>query len=213
MKHITKNNEPCDLRDFKAKANDNWQPSFDGMSGNLKRTLHNVLLSEQGWICCYCNRRVDGSSSHIEHLRPRSKFPQDELRYENLLASCQREEQPGDPLQCGKLKGDWFDEALFISPLHPDCESRFRFTADGSIYPAHVSDAAARETQRRLGLDIPKLRRLREGAIDAILADLAALTAHDIQRLSRPLVQRDAAGRFPEFCVAVVCVLAGLIAQ
>lgn len=153
MKHIVKNPEPSGLGAFKAKANPDWQPSFDAMSGTLKRTLHDALVNEQGWICCYCNQRIDRSSSHIEHLRPGSRFPADDLTYENLLASCPRDDQPGEPLHCGKLKGDWFDASRLISPLQPDCETRFRFTADGEVRPAD-GDPAAQETVQRLGLNL-----------------------------------------------------------
>ena len=208
MKHIAKNEEPPELREFNTKANPNWQPSFDGMSGNLKRALHDTLLNEQGWICCYCNRRVGRDSSHIEHVRPRSRYPEEEASYGNLLASCQREEQRGEPLHCGASKADWYDDGLFVSPLQPDCETRFRYTGDGGIYPVQQSDRAALETLQRLRLDIPKLRRLREGAIDAFMD--SSLTPQDLRYLSEALLQRDAAGMFPEFCVAVVCVLGGL---
>lgn len=212
MKHITKISEPLELLDFKSKANADWQPSFDGMSGDLKKTLHDALLNEQGWICCYCNRRIGHASSHLEHLRPRSKFPQHDLSYDNLLASCQREDRRGEPLHCGKLKADWYDEFLLVSPLRPDCENRFRFTADGGIHPAQEADNAASETGHRLGLDIPKLRRLREAAIDAVVSDLPILTAEDLARFSIVLLQRDSAGILPEFCIAVVCILRGLLA-
>jgi hypothetical protein len=50
MKHIVKSSEPTELQHFKAKANADCQPSFDGMSGALKKTLHGALLHEQGWI-------------------------------------------------------------------------------------------------------------------------------------------------------------------
>lgn len=211
MKLITKNPEPQELLDFKAKANDDWQPTYGGLSGALKRLLHQRLLEEQGCLCCYCGRRVDPASSHIEHFRPQTPFDQYQLAYDNLFASCQRETQPGEPLHCGKLKNDWFDPLLLISPLQPDCETRFRFTADGGIHPAQVAYTAATETREHLGLNISKLQRLRAGAIDAVINDLPSLTDEDLRRLTVALMQRDAAGKFPEFCLPVVFVLRGLL--
>ena len=170
-------------------------------------------MSEQGWICGYCGQRIAADSSHIEHFRPQGPnlFPQFQLQYDNLFASCQRETQPGEPLHCGKLKDDWFDPLLLIAPLQPDCETRFNFTADGGIHPAQATDTAATETRQHLGLDISKLRRLREGAIDAVINDLPSLTDEDLRTLTVALMQRDPAGTFPEFCLPVVFVLRGLL--
>lgn len=211
MKRISKAPEPQGLVDFKTQANDQWQPTYDGLPGTLKRLIHQHLLQEQGHLCCYCGCRVDPASSHIEHFRPQTHFPQDQLTYDNLLASCQRETQPGEPLHCGKLKDDWFDPHLLLSPLQPDCETRFRFTADGGIHPAQITDTAATETRDRLGLDISKLRRLRKGAIDAVIHDLPNLTDEDLRKLTVALMQRDATGTFPEFCLPAVFVLRGLL--
>ena len=76
---------------------------------------------------------------------------------------------------------------------------------------AQAPDTAATETRQHLGLDISKLRRLREGAIDAVINDLPSLTDEDLRTLTVALMQRDPAGTFPEFCLPVVFVLRGLL--
>ena len=110
-----------------------------------------------------------------------------------------------------QLKGNWFDADLLVSPLQADCETRFRFTADGRVQAAQDADNAAAETGSRLGLNISKLRRLRAGAIAAFVDNLPNSTDEDLRTLVVDLMRRDTDGRFPEFCLPIVFVLRGLI--
>ncbi|MCK4659608.1 MAG: TIGR02646 family protein [Phycisphaerae bacterium] len=201
MKHITKGAEPQELIDFKAAENDDWKPNYDNLTNEAKAALRTSLMWEQGWTCCYCERRLVDNDSHIEHLRPRSRpeFAEVELDYDNLLCSCQNRLKPGEPQHCGVAKGDWYEEALMVSPLDPMCEDRLHFAGDGAIYPRADDDLAAKETISRLRLDIDKLQALRAAAI-AALADLNPEEVH-------ACLQRDSAGMFPEFFVAIRQVL------
>ncbi len=208
MKHIVKQNEPRELRELREQANEDWQPIYDDLGGVCKKAVHASLLTEQGHICCYCNMRILQDDSHIEHFRPRSRFPEVELEYENLLASCQLKAKRREPLRCGKRKAAWFDDALMISPLQKDCESRFRFTADGAIYPADDDDPAAKETIERLGLDNYELRDRRLKRIDAVLVDIDKLKPDEIRKLIQEFERPDENGFFAPFCTALVYSLA-----
>lgn len=70
MKGVSKIVEPAAFADWKAKANDEWQPSYDILQNPEKQILHESLLAEQGWVCCYCGRHISRLDSHIEHFRP-----------------------------------------------------------------------------------------------------------------------------------------------
>jgi uncharacterized protein (TIGR02646 family) len=116
------------------------------------------------------------------------------LSYNNFLASC-----PGYPEElesqtnvtklpqefCGQRKGSWFDLNLTVSPLQLDCATYFRYTKIGEILPAQDSTKmnAAEATIENLGLDNPKLIRLRRAAIDAAMQDIETLSGEDIQKL------------------------------
>ena len=50
MKYICKTNEPEVLANFKAQANDDWQPTYEILRGKDKQTLHRHLIKEQGQI-------------------------------------------------------------------------------------------------------------------------------------------------------------------
>ena len=126
-------------------------------------------MKEQGYICCYCERRLTEDDSHIEHFKPQSNPAVDGLDYTNMLCSCQNQLEPGEPRHCGILKGKWFDNNLLISPLDNGCEGRFIYTGDGEIRPATESDVAATKTIEKLGLSIPKLNDMRKNAIKPFL--------------------------------------------
>jgi len=166
MKHIRKKQEPASFSNWKAQANDDWRPAYENFQGEIKKDVKEALMNEQGYICCYCESRLGDEQSHIEHFKPQSLHPEESLNYNNLLCSCQKKLEQGEPRHCGNLKGDWFDKAFLISPLDPNCESRFVYTFDGRIKP---QDQAAKETIEKLGLNIPKLIALRNEAIEGFL--------------------------------------------
>ncbi len=170
MRHIHKSaQEPQALADWKSMASPDWQPAYANMPSHVKRELKRLLMKDQQGLCCYCESRLRDNDSHIEHFRPQASYPELSLDFQNLLCSCQSNLRKGAPCHCGNAKGNWFDETLLISPLSPDCASRFRFTGDGHIHPADAHDQAARETIAHLNLDIPKLVARRQAALDTFL--------------------------------------------
>lgn len=208
MKPINKGSEPQELTDWKALANDDWQPSYAELRGVEKAAIKAALMTEQGYLCCYCERRLMEEDSHIEHFRPQSDPAVDGLDFENLLCSCQHRIKKGEPRHCGNLKGDWFDPVLLVSPLAADCDKHFAFTGDGRIYPADPTDMAASTTIERLGLDIPKLRALREGVIEPFLDD--AMSDAELSDFVTGYLRRDGEGRFGAFWTTVRYLFGGL---
>lgn len=54
-----------------------------------KKKLKSSLLKDQGYICCYCGKRIlDDFRTILEHLHPKSKYKDKTYDYTNLLASC-----------------------------------------------------------------------------------------------------------------------------
>ncbi len=197
MKHIQKYGEPQAFIEWKALANADWQPSYADLSGATKQTVKEALMADQGYLCCYCERRLTDNDSHIEHFRPQRDPAVDPLDYDNLLCSCQQQLRRGEPRHCGNLKDEWFDETLLVSPLSPDCEGRLAYTGQGLIKPAGEEDAAAAETITRLGLAIPKLNALRSHAIEPFLDD--SLSPTDLTAFVTGYLAGDGSGRFSEF--------------
>ena len=211
MKYIVKGDEPEELATFKVSDDPNWLPEYAALPGDKKQAIHSALLKEQGQLCCYCMRRIDQDSSHIEHWQPQSASRDLAIEYTNMLASCQRELERREPHRCGILKDNWYDPGQMVSPLEQDCEERFRFTGNGNILPAVDNDSAADETIKRLGLDLPITVTSRREAIGAIIDALDDLSPSDLRTLARDILVRDGSGLFAEYCVAIAYVLRSLI--
>ncbi|NEQ95478.1 MAG: TIGR02646 family protein [Cyanothece sp. SIO2G6] len=235
MKHIVKQKEPPSFTAWKAKANDDWQPTYSDLRNPEKRDVLQALLQEQGHICCYCGMRLtarDPSMSndqesetndqtsaqdgcHIEHLKPQSQYPEFALDYDNMLASCQAEDtkNPRLPLRCGQKKANWYDPTLMVSPLMPDCETFFRYTGSGEILPSDdpSKHEVAKTTIQELGLDITRLNSLRKRAIATIDEQIIGTSEEDIVNSALDLIStydiHDPAGMFSPFCFVVVSYL------
>lgn len=103
MKHIVKQGEPEAFLDWKALANEDWMPTYDDLAGETKKTVKGALMEEQGYICCYCERRLTDGDSHIEHFQPQSDPAVDPLDFSNMLCSCQNRIKKGEPRHCGNI--------------------------------------------------------------------------------------------------------------
>jgi uncharacterized protein (TIGR02646 family) len=209
MKHIIKGKEPQDFSAWKALANDDWQPTYDGLQGDANTAVINALMEEQGYICCYCERRLEKDYSHIEHFKPRSDPAVDPLDYSNMLRSCQDRLKKRDLRHCGNLKGNWFDNKLLVSPLDPSCEGRFSYTADGIIRPADESDDAAKTTIEKLGLDILKLNDLRKKAIEPFLDE--TLEDQEFSQFVKGYLRKDSDGMFGQFWTTINYIFGSLV--
>lgn len=201
MKRINKQEEPQAFLDWKAQANADWQPGYDELRGVEKQAVKQSLMAEQGFLCCYCERRLTDDDSHIEHFRPQNDPQCDPLDYGNLLCSCQNKIPKGDPRHCGNLKNGWFREASLVSPLSEGCDDRFAFAGDGQIRATDPEDQAATITIKNLGLDIPKLNDLRKNAI-APFAD-ANLTDEEFRSFVAGYLGLNHAGMFGEFWTTI----------
>lgn len=221
MKYIQKQSEPQSFTEWKAKANEDWQPTYEELRNPEKHDVFQALLDDQGNICCYCGMRIIGAQDirpiledydacHIEHLQPQHRYSELALDYSNMLASCQAEEskRPRPPIRCGQKKSDWYDPGLMVSPLHPNCETAFSYTIDGQILAvdSELSDAAT-TTIHKLGLDIDKLNSMRKVAIEGVLEGIEELSEAEIAQLADGFSKRDRQGQYVPFCFAIIHVL------
>jgi uncharacterized protein (TIGR02646 family) len=200
LKQITKRNEPQELLDWKALENDDWKPSFDNLQGNEKRAVRNNLLAEQGYICCYCNKDISDDNFHIEHFRPQHPFDDLELNYDNLHASCLKNQKAGSPLHCGMAKGDWFEDALVLSPLDNN-ELKFKFSYTGKV---EATLPIASHMVERLNLNDASLTAKRKAEIAGILDAhfIATATEEQLVNLFRN-ISRCVNDRYQPFIVAI----------
>ncbi|WP_224368548.1 retron system putative HNH endonuclease [Hyalangium versicolor] len=203
MRPIVRSAEPAAFTAWKALASPDWQPSWDNFQKPEKPEVLTALLRDQGFVCSYCEQRVDMRGSHIEHLESRHAAPHRALEFSNLLASCQGE-LPREPAHCGHLKGH---EPLGVHPLLPECREYFIFDSAGGIRssPDPARAASAQHAIATLGLGIPKLMAMRRAAIEGAMALLQeGASDEEIRRFIAVIDDRDAAGQHTPFASAIV---------
>ena len=139
MRGSAKGDEPDTLRTWKA---DQRAVGIDLHYAELSRVAlqatRQALYLEQTDQCVYCGRAIEleaRTRHHVEHFRPRSRYPDRELAYANLFLSCGPQQPQGHPQPtCGNEKKAWFDETCHVEPAPEDaCQGRFAFASDGRI--------------------------------------------------------------------------------
>jgi len=205
MKHIIKGAEPEEFINWKSqdKMYLRNRPNWNRPKQSIKNILRLQIAKEQGFICCYCERRIENNDFHLEHLKPRENFPFEQLEYENLLCSCQLELGSGEPRFCGNSKGSWYNENLLITPLQNDCEEKFAYTLDGHIEPANEDDLATITTIEKLKLHKDKLNNWRKAAIDPFID--ASLSETELEQfVNGYLIEKESnGGKYNEFFTTI----------
>lgn len=198
MKFIQKLSDPNELIEWKKKQQEaGVNCNYSCFQNPEKKIVHVSLLTEQGYLCCYCCKRLDKNSSHIEHFAAQSKTDDDlSVDYRNLHASCGSAQHW--PPCCGNHREN---NKIPISPLDEQCESYFTYTSEGNIaaIEAHPRQTDAERTIRVLNLNFYDLQKSREEAFDA----LTGLSDDDAEKLLKQCYEKDEDGRFRPFCAAV----------
>lgn len=137
------------------------------------------LLRDQYGLCCYSELRADleGLGYHIEHIQPKSLYPDMTFDYSNLAASALTSNDLNHPdiIQeqafGGHAKQSQYD-AKFISCHDADCARYFAYLSDGRVIPRNglnqTDTERAEYTIRVLNLDCPYLRNRRRRWFDEL---------------------------------------------
>ena len=133
--------------------------------------LRSALVQEQHGLCCYCMSRIaaDRGKMKVEHWHSRSRCPDQELDYSNLLGVCmggeakRGEKRPVSLQHCDTRKGN---EDLKWNPANPQhaIETRLRYTRDGSIRSHDVT--FGNQLHDVLNLNLPLLKANRRSVYD-----------------------------------------------
>ncbi|MXY39275.1 MAG: TIGR02646 family protein [Rhodospirillaceae bacterium] len=199
MKAIIKGREPHSLITHRLT------PYADYDNYPDKVSLRRALASEQRGLCCYCMGpiRPEASAMKIEHWRCQSRYPDEQLDYNNLLGACMGGEGRSQRRQhCDTRKGD---RDLLWNPAEPvhAIESRVQYGADGTI----ESDNETLDSQLNeiLNLNLALLKQNRKSVLDAVLQwwkRRKPVPRHRIERQIRRLAPAD--GSLDPYCQVAV---------
>lgn len=136
--------------------------NYEGLDGMTRRAVVDSLLTEQGYLCAYCMRRI-GDDAKIEHYlvrHPTSAYREnmrafmasgsmsgdfdpdydadaESLDYRNMLAVC--DGGSGGPLSahtCDVARNDgaYQSQPLCVNPLSPVSMDKVRYSSNGRIW-------------------------------------------------------------------------------
>ncbi len=198
MKRIEKGSNPAELVKW-VKIQGEINCRYSNLPSDIRAIVKQRLLEEQGQICAYTGQRISDKHSHIEHLKPQSRYysNHEDVDYTNLIAAF----PGGDAPRCAygaHCKSDWYEEDSFISPLSANCEVMFQFNLKGEIQA--VNDHPAAETTiQRLNLTHASLTEMRQQAIETLLFE-SELSLKQAETLLAKIYERDSKGHFRPFC-------------
>ena len=212
----------------------------EGLDGNLLykeqiRSTKNIshwkdlqvqMCQDQGGVCCYCGMKLqfpDTQHYSVEHVQPRSKFPELVGEYKNLLLSCHSSEleraqlketihskkERKKTLHCDEFKGN---KELHYNPLQADCASHFSYKLNGEV---KGSDKEAEEDIETLNLNCNSLKERRREQMLAYsfltrnsqeMLDMDSLKAY-----RQEVEKRDANGNHREFYFVIADLLDQLL--
>ena len=165
MRRIHKGAEPRSLREHRRSGGD-----YDGYAG--KDELREALLKEQGFLCCYCMRRISAKAMKIEHWASQADNEDKLVDYDNLLGACTGGEgQPPRLQTCDTHKGK---SKLTVHPARvpPDCTKVVQYPANGE---AKSEDGSIHQDLHvTLNLNTETLVKNRRNVILRVITELSS---------------------------------------
>lgn len=201
--------------DFDAGHNSKATPTGRDLFKKIKKkkvefdALKSKLSDDQGYICCYCNARVELSGSSVEHITPISVDKTLLAEYDNLLIACnggrqERFENNNDheqyPLYCDAHREN---NNLPFNPLDIDCWSGFQYLIeDGSVI---ANNSQAQAVMEVLNLDCNILRLSRLEALSILFDDEGQiLTTEELEQIWDSFWERDVSGKHEPYFFAII---------
>ena len=183
MKQIIKTAEPQSLVQHRAN-----QPAFfDNLPLVAKEDLRQSLLSEQGYICCYCMKRIPENTApymKVEHYKCQDFYEDLQLNYKNLFGACiGNEGQPSRIQTCDTKKGNT-ELTINLLTNAPYCENLFKYNAEGEIMSVDDNSEINRQLNEVLNLN---MQTLKEGRSEVYLEVQRKVEAHSRQLGSKQL--------------------------
>lgn len=202
MKRIVKSKEPQSLLQHRLKNfadYDNYQE---------KNELRTSLLTEQGYICCYCMQRISSDKMKIEHWQSQDIYPNLQLSYNNLLGACEGGEGLPDRLQhCDTKKGN-IEISINPTDNRINCEDVIKYRGTGEIYSD--DETINKELKDILNLNVQTLVNNRREVLELVLKELKSeyakgdWTASILNKKIQEWSSRQKDGKYQPYCQIVI---------
>ena len=201
MRFIQKNDEPRSLREYRAMP----RAVYDGPNFTpVKSDIRQQLLREQGYLCCYCMKRIEDNElkTKIEHWHCQDTYPNEQLAYQNLLAACDGNSgSPPKEQHCDTKKTN---HDVSYNPSNANHKNRLQIQYSSSGEVISVDPVFNQDIENILNLNFSRLRDNRKIILDTVAKVLnekaGTRTRHEIQRLIVKWSSPDHEGKLPEYC-------------
>jgi uncharacterized protein (TIGR02646 family) len=208
MKRIEKGKEPNSLTKHRAKGGD-----FDGLD---KDQLRGQLISDQGFICCYCMKRIPEGERpfcKIEHVKSQKYHPDLQLTYRNFLIACTGNEGSPNIMQtCDTFKGEK-DLSFNPSDKTRNIELFIFYLSNGEI--RSNNPAIDKDLDEILNLntnDLKEIRKCYYMNIDDRIKKMGS--EYKDKKIPRSILEKERQylltkyeNKFPEYCMVSVYLL------
>jgi uncharacterized protein (TIGR02646 family) len=209
MEYINKRvNEPRKLVKFRRRYKLNEKIrlgkkiKFNDLDQTIVEHLRNVLLEDQGYICCYCQKRIPENilpKSKIEHFLCQEENKENIFSFRNLFIACNGKvgiEETCDTVKKSKtLKSvDFLNHSVFDS---------LKYTKTGVIYSDRNTDL--NEDLETLNLNNQNLRTSRKAICEAAVFIKQKISAKrgdfnmQIEKVIQEWKTKDKRGKFKEY--------------
>jgi len=224
MKLIKKNQEPKSLTFYKQKYK--TSACYEDLDKQTKDDLKQSLLEEQGYICCYCMRRISADRMRIEHWKPQTDILLQlnlilGLEYTNLLGACQGgEDGLKSQYHCDKSKGNKLitihPQAKINLPLQQgeamgiSCETLVKFNlGSGIVYSEN--ETINQEINDILCLNNQNLREGRRTVIQEFKKFLDKKYSNSLKKENLEKILKiwseKSDGKYKEYCQVIITYL------
>lgn len=164
--------EPSVLLEYRKTSGNSGH--WNDLPTTEKDVVRERLLEDQGYLCCYCMRRIDMAGMKVEHFLPRGGpdgDPRREIDWSNLLGACDGNEgQRRSEQTCDTRKGS---KKLVLDPREAKHMQKVRYLADGILKVGRNDHELQKDVDEILNLNSKVLVRSRKNALDGFLLGLA----------------------------------------
>lgn len=116
------------------------------------------LVARLGLYCSFCERRIPTLLA-VEHIRPKSKYPQLAGRWDNFLLAC---------VNCNSTKGDeYVQPAAMLLPDRDNTFAALHYSPDGSVQASPALHDAGLQSLAEATLALTGLHRPAPNTPDA----------------------------------------------
>lgn len=170
-----------------------------------KQDIRKACYKQQYGLCAYTELSLDNTDlgCHLEHIAPRSSYPERTFLPKNIILSIMGEVQSGNLKPCdqfaGHHKSEMYSDDWFISPFDEDCASYFKYSSSGLVEISSNLDVdrqmKATKTIEVLNLNATYLVESRKVSLQLLNNKIETLLAkhslidgkakHDLSRLER----------------------------